>query len=149
MAAAFASACLAGGGLCKKGAKCEPDPNSCMGRGTNTLYGYIVANAHDASWNGEYSPGDPIQYLDNARRYDLGGVKSRGRTLALARPALPDIVLIVRLTVDGSVNAIDTTSVTVGGAELSPKALTDALDRARALATARRDLASLFSRGGD
>ena len=81
MAAAFASACLAGGRLCKKGAKCEPDPNSCMGRGTNTLYGYIVANAHDASWNGEYSPGDPIQYLDNARRYDLGGVKSRGRTL--------------------------------------------------------------------
>ena len=43
MAAAFASACLAGGELCKKGAKCEPDPNSCMGRGTNTLYGYIVA----------------------------------------------------------------------------------------------------------
>ena len=76
MAAAFASACLAGGRLCKKGAKCEPDPNSCMGRGT-----YIVANANDASWNGEYSPGDPIQYLDNARRYDLGGVKSRGRTL--------------------------------------------------------------------
>ena len=33
------------------------------------------------SWSGEYSPGDPIQYLDNARRYDLGGVKSRGRTL--------------------------------------------------------------------
>ena len=66
----------------------------------------------------------------------------------LARPALPDIVLIVRLTVDGSVNAVDTTSVTVGGAELSPKALTDALDRARALATARRDLASLFRGGG-
>ena len=69
--------------------------------------------------------------------------------MTLARPALPDIVLVVRLTVDGAVNAIDTTSVTVGGAELSPKALTDALDRARALATARRDLASLFSsRGG-
>ena len=69
--------------------------------------------------------------------------------MTLARPALPDIVLVVRLTVDGSINAIDTTSVTVGGAELSPKALTDALDRARALATARRDLASLFSsRGG-
>ena len=67
--------------------------------------------------------------------------------MTLARPALPDIVLVVRLTVDGSINAIDTTSVTVGGAELSPKALTDALDRARALATARRDLASLF-RGG-
>ena len=69
--------------------------------------------------------------------------------MTLARPALPDIVLVVRLTVDGSINAVDTTSVTVGGAELSPKALTDALDRARALATARRDLASLFSRGGD
>jgi hypothetical protein len=68
--------------------------------------------------------------------------------MTLARPALPDIVLIVRLTVDGAVNAIDTTSVTVGGAELSPKALTDALDRARALATARRDLASLFRGGG-
>ena len=68
---------------------------------------------------------------------------------ALARPALPDIVLVVRLTVDGAVNAIDTTSVTVGGAELSPKALTDALDRARALATARRDLASLFRGGSD
>ena len=67
--------------------------------------------------------------------------------MTLARPALPDIVLVVRLTVDGSINAIDATSVTVGGAELSPKALTDALDRARALATARRDLASLFSRG--
>jgi len=68
--------------------------------------------------------------------------------MTLARPALPDIVLVVRLTVDGSVNAIDTTSVTVGGAELSPKALTDALDRARALANARRDLASLFRPGG-
>ena len=69
--------------------------------------------------------------------------------MALARPALPDIVLEMRLTVDGSVNAVDTTSVTVGGAELSPKALTDALDRARALATARRDLASLFRGGSD
>ena len=69
--------------------------------------------------------------------------------MTLARPALPDIVLVVRLTVDGSINAIDTTSVTVGGAELSPKALTDALDRARALATARRDLASLFRGGSD
>lgn len=70
-------------------------------------------------------------------------------TVALARPSLPDIVLVVRLTLSGgAVSAVDTTSVTVGGAELSPKALTDALDRARTLANARRDLASLFRGGG-
>ena len=67
--------------------------------------------------------------------------------MTLARPALPDIVLVVRLTVDGSINAIDTTSVTVGGAGLSRRRTHALADRARALATARRDLASLF-RGG-
>ena len=54
--------------------------------------------------------------------------------MTLARPALPDIVLVVRLTVDGSINAIDTTSVTVGGAASSQsiRGSRRALDRAGA-----------------
>lgn len=67
--------------FCPKGTNCQPDPNSCTGRGTNTLWGYRVQGAPDNSWNGEYSPGDPLQYIDNAPRFDKNGDKGLGRTL--------------------------------------------------------------------
>ena len=68
---------------CRKGTVCEPDVRSCMGRGTNTVWGFHVRNADDATWNGDYSPGSPRTYIENRLRYDLNGDKdqSPGRTL--------------------------------------------------------------------
>lgn len=66
---------------CRKGTKCQPDPNSCMGRGTNTLWGYMVQGAPDNSWNGQYSPGDPLVYMDDVLRYDKDGNKNSQRSL--------------------------------------------------------------------
>ena len=66
---------------CKMGTKCQPDPNSCMGRGSNTMWGYMVQGAPDSSWNGQYSPGDPLVYRDDVLQYDLNGDKDKGRSL--------------------------------------------------------------------
>jgi len=66
---------------CRQGTECQPDPNSCMGRGTNTLWGYMVQGAPENEWNGMYSPGDPFEYLDNVLRYDKDGNKNGGHSL--------------------------------------------------------------------
>lgn len=69
------------GGSCMAGVRCEPDPRSCMGKGSNTVWGYHVTNAPNASWNGDYSPGSPLVYMDNVLRYDLNGDKLAGHSL--------------------------------------------------------------------